>query len=76
MKISVVSFVCLLPFSTVAFSDAMGDQLNTELPDIELLEFLGAWQTTDGDFLDPLLLAGDAERNVMTETAPEGEKDE
>ena len=29
-----------------------------EIPDIELLEFLGAWQTADGEFLDPLLLAG------------------
>ena len=32
-----------------------------EVPDIELLEFLGAWQTADGEFLDPLLLAGAAD---------------
>lgn len=38
-----------------------------DAPDIELLEFLGAWQTADGEFLDPMLLAGEPDEIPPTE---------
>lgn len=49
----------LLLLATALFADDRIGQENAEIPDIELLEFLGSWQTPDGDFLDPLILAGE-----------------
>jgi hypothetical protein len=33
-----------------------------ELPSMELLEFLGGFETPDGEWLDPLMLADERER--------------
>ncbi len=51
----VVSTACLL----LPLSPLLAGESETP-PDIELLEFLGSWQTPDGDYLDPLVLAGDS----------------
>jgi hypothetical protein len=52
-----VSAAALLLLTSPLFAD--NDESDSAIPDIELLEFLGSWQTPDGDFLDPLILAGD-----------------
>jgi hypothetical protein len=36
--------------TTVVYED------DTTMPSIELLEFLGEWETEDGDWIDPMLL--------------------
>ena len=54
-----VSTAALLLLSPPLFADSNIDEAGSAIPDIELLEFLGSWQTPDGDFLDPLMLAGD-----------------
>lgn|GEM_PF-2015101 len=44
-----------------------------ELPSVELLEFLGDWETADGEWIDPTEL----EQMGLPEQAPaEGERDE
>ena len=42
-----------------------------ETPSIELLEFIGDWQTPEGDYFDPLILAEENETQPETETKDE-----
>ena len=36
--------------------------------DLELLEFLGSWETDDGEWIDPTMLADEPETDVPTDT--------
>ncbi len=35
--------------------------------DLELLEFLGSWETDDGEWIDPTMLADEPETDVPTD---------
>ncbi len=59
MNRSAASLILLLLGTQPLFADEPADESISTLPDLELLEFLGSWQTPDGDFLDPLVLAGE-----------------
>ena len=37
------------------------NDINAELPSLELLEFLGEWETKDGDWMDPSSLLLDSD---------------
>ncbi len=59
MNRSTASVMFLLLSASPLLADNSPSEENPAIPDIELLEFLGSWQTPDGDFLDPLILAGE-----------------
>jgi hypothetical protein len=42
---------------------------SASLPDIELLEFLGSWETASGDWIDPTVFA---DVDTEEEKAPQG----
>lgn len=63
----VESFVIVL--LTVAAIAAAEPVAAEEPPDIELLEFLGGWETSSGKWLDPTSLVDD----VSTPTQPQSE---
>lgn len=53
-------FLASLPVGISLVADA------AETPSLELLEFLGNWETTDGEWLDPLLLLEEIEAEAET----------
>ncbi len=54
------SLVCCLSLALPTAPAAPEVPANdAELPSLELLEFLGSWQTPDGEVVDPLLLNED-----------------
>jgi len=55
-KIKAMGAVSLLVFSATVFGEET-------LPDLEFLEFLGSWETQDGDWFDPTQLLNDQEKN-------------
>ncbi len=44
-----------------------------EAPSIELLEFLGEWETSNGEWLDPSLLEDEDVANLLRLTSEEDE---
>lgn len=46
-----------------------------ELPDLELLEFLGKWETDEGEWIDPNLLIEAEIESLLGPTAESGEQD-
>jgi hypothetical protein len=59
----------LVPLASLAEPDAV------EAPSMELLEFLGDWETKDGEWLDPLQLLEELEADVQNVQA-EGQSNE
>ena len=64
----------LLPVLLAAAPALADEPPAPEPPSIELLEFLGSFATPDGDWLDPVQLAGDA-RGPAPPPAPEDDHD-
>jgi hypothetical protein len=54
-----------LPLGVSVASDAV------ETPGLELLEFLGSWETNDGEFLDPIELLDELEAEPQKVKAEE-----
>lgn len=38
---------------------ALAEQLNEDIPSLEMLEFLADWETADGKWIDPAILQQD-----------------
>ncbi len=60
----------LLPFLNLSVHTASGQTESAAPPDAEFLEFLGEWQTDEGEWIDPEemedeYLAGQVETMVM-----------
>ncbi len=54
-----LGMLCLLPAAVLAGEPKTGQ--NEAAPSLELLEFLGAWETPEGQWVDPLSLVGDGD---------------
>lgn len=70
---------CLLLLGLLPLSP--GVMAEDESPDLALLEFLGSWEDTDGEWVDPLQLfdalqAEEAERTPLRVTDTEVEEDD
>ncbi len=52
--------------ATMAFVEPELVDPDLEL-DLELLEFLGSWETDDGEWIDPTMLADEPETDVPTD---------
>ncbi len=52
-----LGMLCLLP--AMALADEPGAGQGERTPSLELLEFLGAWETPEGQWVDPLSLVRD-----------------
>ncbi len=68
---------CLLLLGLLPFSPAI--MADDDAPDLALLEFLGAWEDSDGEWINPLqildeLEADNAKENA--ETAPAAAKEQ
>jgi len=51
--------LCILSLSLTGSSLAWTKQEQQSAPDIELLEFLGEWETDDGEWVNPMSLYKD-----------------
>lgn len=65
----VFALLCLLPIVGAAAELAVA-------PSLELLEFLGEWETVDGEWLDPIQLLEELDSGVTAEqdTVPQHEQ--
>lgn len=52
--------IASLPYTGLLAADAM------ETPSLELLQFLGEWETSDGEWLDPIELLEEIEAEQST----------
>jgi hypothetical protein len=62
-------FLCLLLIN----GQAMSAELKTELPDDDLLDYLGQWQQVDGEWVDPMQLQ---EISMIEQDSSKGERNE
>jgi hypothetical protein len=60
----IIGVMLVLTTTTLPAAEQHADDT---VPDIELLEFLGSWQTPEGDYLDPLILAEETTAPPQTE---------
>jgi hypothetical protein len=65
----------LLLLSMILFSPLLQaeTQEDDEAPSLELLEFLGEWETSDGEWIDPEELEDDDFAKLMSLTGDEDE---
>ncbi len=53
----------------LSVSSSNAEEFNTtELPSIDFLEFLGEWETEEGEWIDPLELEGEVFANLNEES--------
>lgn len=71
VSIPIALFIVLLSF---AFESKAADEQDT--PSMELLEFLGEWQTKDGDWVDPMRFLDVQEDDLKTATSEKVNVDE
>jgi len=71
-SLAVVLAVSTCPSALLAADPATESD---ETPSLELLEFLGAWETDDGQWQDPLQLLAEVESESQAKK-PEGGSDE
>lgn len=64
--------VGLLPLAAPAAEQA---QTPAQAPSLELLEFMGAWETHDGEWLDPLTLLASGDRGGQKEQTEDQKHD-
>lgn len=56
--------MCLIGGVSTIFAEESTDA--EQLPDLEMLEYLGSWETENGDWFDPLQLFELAENSLNT----------
>lgn len=56
--------ICLLGGISTSFAEGIADA--EQLPDLEMLEYLGSWETEDGKWFDPLELFELAKNSLKT----------
>ncbi len=71
VSIPIALFIVLL---SLAFESKAADEQDT--PSMELLEFLGEWQTKDGDWVDPMRFLDVQEDDLKTATSEKVNVDE
>lgn len=65
--------LALLLYCLLASTQAMASEQTTELPDDEMLDYLGQWQQVDGEWIDPMQLQ---EISMIEQDSSKGERDE
>ncbi|MBL1141699.1 MAG: hypothetical protein HND53_06670 [Proteobacteria bacterium] len=68
-KANVLFFLLLCPVSSLLAEQ----QTNESLPSLDFLEFIGEWETEEGEWLDPILLENEGLEEMMTDTKTENE---
>ncbi len=63
--------VSLVFFSMTAPLVANGGE-ETSVPDMDLIEFLGGWETEDGDWIDPFLFDDRFQEETFTDVEEDG----
>lgn len=58
--------------ASVAADEAVNAAVNKEAPSLELLEFLGDWETEDGEWLDPIQILEELEAESQTAEVEDG----
>ena len=48
--------IALLVVSVTGSRPGLAEQVNDDIPSLEMLEFLADWETADGQWIDPAIL--------------------
>ena len=65
--------LALLLYCLLASTQAVASEQTTELPNDEMLDYLGQWQQVDGEWVDPMQLQ---EISMIEQDSSKGERDE
>jgi hypothetical protein len=63
-------FICLLGSTSLIFAEEQNDNM----PSIEFLEFLGEWETDEGDWVDPATLESEEIGELIKTIEADNEK--